>query len=251
MVRGVARHRSVPSLRDWACCVRRFRRLKPPAKSCQPFGLQAGIGDATQEGSSDYGATAERWCPVSGGRGFRFRVSGSGFPGAEKTTRVGVCPEPGTCNPEPGPAASGGDRPSDYGASAERFSAIPGKKSERRKCLGGNALRDPVARRRADSLERLERVCAVHGGRSQVPGFGFRGSEKTTRTGSARNPEPATRNRRLRRPRATTERLGSDSERFSGKTVSDGSVGRGRLYASAGESVGPSRSGSRATGCSK
>ena len=102
---------------------------------------------------------------------------------------------------------------SDYGASAERFSAILGKKSERRKCRGGNALRDPVARRRADSLERLERVCAVHGGRSQVPGFGFRGSEKTTRTGSARNPEPATRNPAPPPPAASSD-YGATAKRF-------------------------------------
>ena len=30
---------SLPSLRDWAYCAHAFRRLKPPAKPCQPFGL--------------------------------------------------------------------------------------------------------------------------------------------------------------------------------------------------------------------
>ena len=42
----------------------------------------------------------------------------SGVPGVGEDDPKGVWPEPGTCNPEPGPAASGGGS-SDYGATAK------------------------------------------------------------------------------------------------------------------------------------
>jgi len=62
----------------------------------------------------------------------------------------------------------------------------------------GQRLTRSGARRWAESLERLERLCAVSGGGFQVSAFGFRGSEKAPWRESSRNPEPATRNRFLR-----------------------------------------------------
>ena len=124
-------------------------------------------------------------------------------------------------------------------------------------------------------------MCPIRGGggaaaeRFQVSGFGFRvpraGGDRATGWPVTRNLQPGTCNQEpsslaagpgipavgrlsedgVQRARATTERLGSDSERFSGKCLIDGSVGWAKRYASGASSRDRIAPVARAIGCSK